>query len=169
MSAGLSAAHMVEHSILSGIVAPAIVLAWRSLPLPPLRARHPAAAWAAFVVTQWVFHLTPLLALSDDYPLLHAGEHLAFVAIGVWFWIPILAVGKRALDDPGRSLYLFFAAPAVDLVGVMLISRGELGAGVAMIAGGLPIVFAAVAVTWSWMEREQREATAMEARHVAAG
>lgn len=165
----LTAAHMVEHSILSGIVAPAIVVAWRALPLPPLRADHPIAAWTAFVVVQWVFHLTPLLAISEDYPLLHAAEHLVFIAVGVWFWIPILAVGERALDDPGRSLYLFFAAPAVDLVGVMLMSRGELGAGVAMIAGGLPIVAAAIAVTWSWMEREHREATAMEARHAAAG
>jgi cytochrome c oxidase assembly factor CtaG len=165
----LTAAHMVEHSILSGIVAPAIVLAWRALPLPPLRARHPLAAWAAFVIAQWVFHLTPLLAESEGIPVLHTAEHLAFVAIGVWFWIPILAVGERALGDPARSLYLVGAVPAIDLVGVMLMSRGEQAAGVAMIAGGMPIVVAAVAVTWSWMAREQREAKALEARHVAAG
>lgn len=164
----LTAGHMVEHSILSGVVAPAIVLAWGALGLPALRVRHPLAAWGAFIAAQWVFHLTPLLADSQGFPVLHAAEHLAFIAIGVWFWIPVLSP-NGGLGDPGRSLYLFGAAPAVDLVGVMLMSRGEQAAGVAMIAGGMPIVIAAVAVTWSWIAREHREARAMEAQRVAAG
>jgi len=44
-----------------------------------------------------------------------------------------------------------------------------------MLAGGMPIVIAAVWVTWAWIAREHREArameaaSAMEARHVATG
>ena len=158
----LTAGHMVEHSVLSGVVAPAIVLAWAALGLPRLRGRYPLVAWGAFVAAQWVFHLTPLLADSRDNAVLHTAEHLAFIAIGVWFWIPVLS-REAGLSDPGRSLYLFGAAPAIDLVGVMLISRGEPAAGVAMLAGGMPIVIAAVWVTWSWIAREHREARAMEA------
>ena len=169
MSSGLTASHMIEHSILSGIVAPAIVLAWSIVGLPALRVRRPVLAWGAFVAAQWVFHLTPLLADSAGSPVLHAAEHLAFLAVGVWFWIPILSPGGGALGDPGRSLYLFGAAPAVDLVGVMLMSRGDQAAGVAMIIGGLPIAIAAVWVTWAWIAREHREAQRMEGRGVAPG
>jgi cytochrome c oxidase assembly factor CtaG len=164
----LTAGHMVEHSVLSGIVAPAIVLAWAALGLPRLRVRYPLVAWGAFVVAQWVFHLTPLLADSQGAPVLHTAEHLVFIAIGVWFWVPVLSPGG-GLGDPGRSLYLFGAAPAVDLVGVMLISRGDEPAGVAMLAGGMPIVIAAVWVTWAWIAREHREARAIEGQRVAAG
>jgi cytochrome c oxidase assembly factor CtaG len=160
----MSAAHMVEHSLLSGVVAPAIVLAWVALRLPRPPIGHALLAWSAFVAAQWVFHLTPLLERSQDSFLLHGAEHIAFLAIGVWFWVPVLAGG---LGDPGRSLYLFTAAPAVDLVGVALMVRGDVGAGVAMLAGTLPIVVAAGIVTWRWLAREHDERAVMERVHAA--
>jgi cytochrome c oxidase assembly factor CtaG len=189
----MSPAHMVEHSALSVVVAPAIVLAWLALGLPRPRIGHPLLAWSAFVIAQWVFHLTPLLEESRSSPALHAAEHVAFLAAGVWFWAPVLgwrnqskppashlAVGGSAPDarrsnhaprlgDPQRSLYLFLATPAIDLVGAALIARGEEGAGVAMLAASMPIIAAAVAVTWQWLAREDREATMMEKAREAAG
>jgi cytochrome c oxidase assembly factor CtaG len=161
----MSAEHMVEHSLLSGVAAPAIILAWAALRLPRLPAGPPLLAWGAFVAAQWVFHLTPLLERSQDSFVLHGAEHLAFVAIGVWFWAPVIGGG---LGDPGRSLYLFTAAPVVDLVGVALMVRGDEAAGVAMLAGTLPIVIAAGIVTWRWLAREHRETSIME-RAGAAG
>jgi cytochrome c oxidase assembly factor CtaG len=161
---------MVEHSLITGVVAPLLVLASRRLrpslgPLPG----HPLWAWSAFVITQWVFHLTPLLEASEGRPLVHAAEHLAFIAVGLWFWLPVLGAApagpERRLAEPGRALYLFLAAPAVDLVGVVLMVRGEGGAGVAMLAGTLPVVAAAGIVTWQWLTAEQRRATAMERAH----
>jgi cytochrome c oxidase assembly factor CtaG len=160
----LTAGHMVEHSLLAMVVAPLAVLAWVALGLPRPRLGHPAVAWSAFVVVQWAFHLTPLLEESRGTPALHAAEHLAFLAVGVWFWVPVLGAG---LGDPGRSLYLFLAAPAVDLVGAALMVRGDEAAGVAMLAGSLPIVFAAIAVTWQWLAREDREAALLERTHGA--
>jgi cytochrome c oxidase assembly factor CtaG len=155
----LTAGHMVEHSLLAMVVAPVTVLAWMALGLPRPRLGHPAVAWSAFIVAQWVFHLTPLLDQSQGNPVLHGAEHVAFFAVGVWFWFPVLA-GR--LGDPGRSLYLFGAAPAVDLVGAALMVRGDEAAGVAMLAGSLPIVFAAIAVTWQWLSREEHEVTLLE-------
>jgi cytochrome c oxidase assembly factor CtaG len=156
--------HMVEHSVLAMVVAPMTVLAWTAVGLPRLRISRPALAWAAFVAAQWLFHLTPLLEQSQGGPVLHAAEHVAFFAVGVWFWVPVLGGG---LGGPGRSLSLFLAAPAVDLVGAALMARGDEAAGVAMLAGSLPIVVAAVAVTWQWLTREQRQTTLRERTHGA--
>jgi cytochrome c oxidase assembly factor CtaG len=155
----VTAEHMIEHSVLAMLVAPAIVLAWVRLGLPRVRLGHPAVAWVAFVAVQWVFHLTPVVEESQGAPVLHLFEHVVFVAAGVWFWVPVLGWG---LGDPGRSLYLFGAAPAIDLVGAALITRGDEAEGVAMLAGGLPVVAAAVWVTWEWLAREQRQAAESE-------
>lgn len=162
----MSAAHMIEHSVIAGVLAPILVLAWIALGLPRPRRGHPVVAWSAFVTAQWVFHLTPLLEQSQGRPLLHAAEHFAFLAVGVWFWLPVFGPG---LGDPGRSLYLFGAAPAVDLVGVALMVRGDEAAGVAMLVGTLPILLAAGIVTWRWVAREERGAVAMEGTHGTAG
>jgi cytochrome c oxidase assembly factor CtaG len=162
----MSAAHMVEHSVIAGVVAPLLVLAWRRVRRPPLPG-GPAWAWSAFVIAQWVFHLTPLLEAPRGSPVLHAAEHLAFLAVGVWFWLPVLGSGDRRLGDTGRALYLFLAPPAVDLVGVALMIRGDGAAGVAMLAGTLPIAAAAAIVTWQWLAGEERQATAMERAHGA--
>ena len=160
----LTTEHMVEHVVLSVLVAPAIVLAWRAMALPCPRLGSPVVAWSAFVIVQWSFHLTPLLEESQRSPLLNATEHLVFLAVGLWFWYPVLGAG---LGDPERSLYLFLAAPAIDVVGALLMARGDEGAGVAMLAGSLPIVVAAIAITWRWLAREQREAALLERTHAA--
>jgi cytochrome c oxidase assembly factor CtaG len=162
----MSAAHMVEHAVLAGVLAPALVLAWIALGRRRPDGGSPVLAWSAFVVVQWVFHLTPLLERVQGRPLLHAAAHVAFLVAGVWFWLPVLG---SSLGDPGRSLYLFLAAPAIDLVGVALMVRGEGAAGVAMLAGTLPIVLAAIVVTWSWLVREHRAAIHMKGTHGATG
>ena len=161
----MSAAHMVEHSAIAGLLAPLLVLAWGRLGgRAPLG--RPLWAWAAFVIVQWVFHLTPLLDATRGNPVLHGAEHVAFLLVAVWFWVPVLGAGERRLGDPERALYLFLAAPAVDLVGVALMVRGDAAAGVAMLAGTLPIVAAAAIVTWQWLADEERRA-AMERAHGA--
>jgi cytochrome c oxidase assembly factor CtaG len=164
----LTAEHMIEHSLLAMVAAPLIVIAWARVGLPRLGPGHPAVAWAAFVIAQWVFHLTPLLEASRGEPLAHAAEHLAFLAAGVWFWVPVLGRSSR-LGDPERCLYLALAAPAVDLVGAALMVRGDEGAGVAMLAGSLPIVAAAIAIAWRWLGREEREAALLERTRGTAG
>jgi cytochrome c oxidase assembly factor CtaG len=158
----LTAGHMVEHALLAMVTAPLIVLAWTLVRGPVATPGHPLIAWATFVLVQWVFHLTPLLSDTRGEPVLHSAEHVAYLAAAVWFWIPVLGAGLegrpgRGLGDPARSLYLFAAAPAIDLVGALLMVRGDEGAGVAMLAGSLPIVVVAGVLTWRWLVREEGE------------
>ncbi len=158
----LTAGHMVEHALVAMVAAPLTVVAWGIVRGPIRSPGHPLLAWSTFVAVQWVFHLTPVLSDAAGEPVLHTAEHLAYYAAGVWFWVPVLGAGLSepapgALGDPGRSLYLFAAAPAIDLVGAALMVRGDEGAGVAMLAGSLPIVVVAGALTWRWLVREEEE------------
>ena len=164
----MTAGHMAEHSVIAGVVAPLLVLAWARLrPVGPALPWGAVPAWSTFVITQWVFHLTPLLDASRDTPVLHAAEHLAFLAASLWFWLPVLGPGGARLSEPERALYLFLAAPAVDLVGVALMVRGDGGAAVAMLVGTLPIVAVAGIVTWRWLTGEERRAASIEGAHGA--
>jgi cytochrome c oxidase assembly factor CtaG len=83
------------------------------------------------------------------------------------FWLPVLAHTRHRLSDPGRCLCLFLAAPLLDLPAVGVIAAGHSAEGLAMIVGMLPLGIAAAAVTWSWINREERlagEVAAAQAR-----
>ncbi|MFF4761749.1 haloacid dehalogenase type II [Streptomyces sp. NPDC001292] len=64
--------------------------------------------------------------------------------------------GERS--DPGRCLYLFPAAPLLDLPAVGVVAAGRPADGLAMITGMLPVGITVAAVTWSWVNREERRA-----------
>ncbi|ALO91701.1 hypothetical protein SHL15_0500 [Streptomyces hygroscopicus subsp. limoneus] len=91
------------------------------------------------------------------------------LASAVLFRLPAVARTRHRLDDPGRCLYLFLAAPLLDLPAVGMVAAGRTAAGLAMIVGMLPVGIAAAAVTWSWVNREEREAPADEAAHLGGG
>ncbi|MGX4694226.1 hypothetical protein [Streptomyces sp. JNUCC 63] len=74
----------------------------------------------------------------------------------VLFWLPVLARTRHRLSDPGRCLYLFLAAPLLDLPALGVVTAGRPAEGIAMIVGMLPLGIAAAAVTWSWANREER-------------
>ena len=57
-----------------------------------------------------------------------------------------------------RSLALFFATPATDLIAVALFAQGRADEAVAMIASMLPLGLAAFAATYAWIRDEEREA-----------
>ena len=118
---------------------------------------HPAAAWSAFVGAQWAFHLGPLFPRMLEQPALDQLEHAILLATAVVFWLPV--AGRRPLrhplDGPGRTLYLFLALPATDLVGLWFMASGRVAAGTAMIAAMLPLGAAAFAATWRWVAREE--------------
>ncbi|PZS39525.1 MAG: hypothetical protein DLM62_07855 [Pseudonocardiales bacterium] len=73
------------------------------------------------------------------------------------FWAPVLGV-RRRLPDAARMLYLYTAIPLLDAPGVWLVAHGDSSGGLAMITGMLPMGLIAVAVTWSWINREERRA-----------
>ncbi len=180
--------HMIQHAIFVSVAAPLLVLAApvalalrvlhgsdREALLELIRSRpvrlitHPTVAWPLFIAVQWVVNLTPLVHVGDDQPLLHAAVHAAIFWSAVLFWLPVIGHNPiaRPLGGWERSIYLFAAAPALDLIGALLLSRGENAAAIAMLAGMLPVTFAAIAVTWSHINEEHRHAVRMEAH--AAG
>jgi hypothetical protein len=76
----------------------------------------------------------------------------------VVFWLPVLTRTRHRLSDPGRCLYLFLAAPLLDLPAVGVVAAGHPAEGLAMIVGMLPIGVTAAVVTWSWANHEERSA-----------
>ncbi|MEU0218810.1 hypothetical protein ABZ281_28585 [Streptomyces sp. NPDC006265] len=72
------------------------------------------------------------------------------------FWIPVLARTRHRLGDVGRCLYLFLAAPLLDLPAVGVIAAGHSAGGLTMIVAMLPIGVLAAALTWEWVNREER-------------
>ncbi|MEV5175475.1 hypothetical protein AB0L10_31340 [Streptomyces flaveolus] len=147
---------MAWSALLVAVVVPAAVRALRRSPL-----------WERISVPAPV--ALPLLVLTHAWAVLGdlTGPRLpggAFVteplllAAAVLFWLPVVARTRHRLDDAGRSLYLFLATPLLDLPAVAVVAAGRTAAGLAMITGMLPIGIAAAAVTWSWVNREEREA-----------
>jgi len=170
---------MAEHSLICAVAAPLLVAGAPialALRLAPYRARasmlaalrrrplrallHPLTAWLAFVAVQWGVHSAPAIDAAASSPTVHAIEHLGLLATALLFWLPV--VGRNPVPHPlrgaERTLYLFAAAPAVDLAAASLMARGEDAAGAAMLAGMLPITLAAVASAWVWLRSEQRAA-----------
>jgi hypothetical protein len=80
------------------------------------------------------------------------------LAAAVLYWLPVLARTRHRLSDPGRCLYLFLTMPLLDLPAVGVVASGRSAEGIAMILGMLPLGITAAAVTWSWVNREERQA-----------
>lgn len=139
--------------LLTSVVAPLFVLAtlrsvpWQRVPAPP------TVVLPMFVV----MHAVITIATAELRPglLADAALHLALFAGAVVFWLPVLVPGRR-MRPAGRSVYLFLAAPSLDLAAIYLIIGGNSAGGLAMIVGMLPIGLAAVGVTWRWITTEER-------------
>jgi cytochrome c oxidase assembly factor CtaG len=152
------AVHMLLHCALVAVVAPLVVL------LSPLRielhsraARFltaPVVAWSLFVGTQVALHLTGLY----EEPVWADGvTHLIYLATALLFWE--VAIGStlvpRRLSGLGPALYLLLAMPAVDLSAAWLMANGEPGAGVAMVAGMMPLGLVAALSAWRFAREEE--------------
>jgi cytochrome c oxidase assembly factor CtaG len=152
------AVHMLLHCLLVAVLAPAAVLA------SPLRidirsrvARlltAPLTAWLLFVGTQVAFHLAGLYESSG---WVDGVSHFVYLGTALLFWE--VAIGStlqpRRLTGLGPAIYLIVAMPAVDLSAAWLMTNGEPGAGVAMVAGMMPIGLAAAISAWSFARREE--------------
>lgn len=77
--------------------------------------------------------------------------------------------GRLRLRTSGRGGDRFLAAPLLDLPAVGMVAAGHTVAGLAMMVGMLPVGVAAAAVTWSWVNREEREAPADQAARLGGG
>ncbi len=135
----LLSAHMVQHLLLL-TVAPALLLighplllalralprGWRRTPALLLaRARPLGTPWVTLPVFAFVVlasHLRGFYEATLSHPLLHDGEHAAYLLAGLLLFAPLLDAdpGRRRLDGLGRLFYLLAASPSMALVGAYL-------------------------------------------------
>jgi cytochrome c oxidase assembly factor CtaG len=109
-----------------------------------------------------VAHAPGVLAADG---IAHVGVHAMLLVTAVLFWLPVLGRGPvpRPVRGPAAVLYLFLAMSAADLVAVWLMADGATTAAAVMLGTMLPVGAAALAVTWSWVTREERLARMSEA------
>jgi putative membrane protein len=193
----LLSAHMVQHLLLAFVAAPLLVagspvaLALRASRRRATRRRaaarraaalaQPLIGWAALPAVMALTHFTAVYDTAVEHPLVHAGEHAAYLLAALAFWRPVLGADpvRRRPGAVGRLLYLLLAAGPLALVGVAMQSStrpwyaayadrpGALGdqhaAGALMwVGGGLVLAVVILAVTWSAVEREHRRRLAYE-------
>ena len=130
----------------------------------------PLVAWVVFAATGWAVHFTGLFDLALRNPLVHAAEHVLFLASGLLFWLPVL--GPQPLSYPLRLLYLALAMPQNTFLALAIYSAGQPlyeaygelgrtwgptvlddqrhGGGFMWVAGDLTLVVAVLAATARW-------------------
>jgi cytochrome c oxidase assembly factor CtaG len=186
--------HMVQHMALIDIVAPLLVLAApvrlalaalparpaqrlaRAFTAAPLRwAFNPAFAWLQLAAVLYGVHFSPLYEAALENEGVHAAEHVLFLASGIVFWTPLLAVAPapHAPSYPVRLLSIFLALPMSAFLGfAFYVARyalyphyaklpgalaDQMNAGAVMwIAGGAPLFVALLWLVAEWGARERR-------------
>ena len=131
------AAHMIQHLMLILVAAPLLALGppvrlaaaiipvrvWRTVARrSAIRPGHAvvvaiSACLVHFVVV-WAWHSPRLYEWAIASPVVHALEHLSFVATAYAFWLAVL--GRRALGPGGAILVLFVAAGQGTVLGALL-------------------------------------------------
>ena len=155
----------------------------RSWPVRLLTA--PVVAWAQFALVLWVSHFSPLYEAAVRSGAVHALEHLLYVVSAVLFWSPVVGIdpSPKRLPHPARLLYLFLAMPQASFLGLAMWGtsrvlypsyQAALGpaaalddqhlAGTIMGSAGMLIMVPALGlVLLDWLQREEREATRIDA------
>ncbi len=128
----LFSAHMLQHLLLLLIVPPLLLLGIprepvrRALRRPPVRRvecvlAQPLLAWSLGVGTMWLWHLPALYNAALAHAGIHVVEHLCFLGSAATFWWPLVApVGEARLTPVAAALYLFAAAAASTILGIIL-------------------------------------------------
>jgi putative membrane protein len=178
--------HMAQHLLLAFVAAPLLVVGSPlALALRATRARRALrAAWMARPGVGWVA-LAALMALSqvprvyeavERHPLLHVGEHVAWLAAAVLFW-RVVAGADPVPHRPGptgRLLYLLLFSAPMGATGAWLMWSStawyhghsladQRNAGVLMlVGGGLALAAITVAAAWAAILREHGRQLAYE-------
>lgn len=128
----LFSAHMIQHILLIQIIPPLLLL---SLPEKPLRRflswkpagglasflGIPFVAWIIGIGTMWIWHLPALYNATLLDHNVHIAQHLTFLVAATILWWPVLSpVAERRSSNLFTMLYLFSAAIASSLLGVIL-------------------------------------------------
>jgi putative membrane protein len=203
-------AHVVQHLLLAMVAPPLILLGapvtlWLQASSRPVQERtlavlhsrlvrmisFPLVAWMLFAGTLFVLYFSPLYELSLRNVLFHDFVHFHFVAAGLLFFAPIVAIDPipHRMPHGARLLYMGLTLPvhaflalallsatnplAVDWYVVatghsvaQILSDQKLGAGIMWISGDLLSISTVAIVVLQWVRDDEREA-AREDRYVA--
>ena len=187
----LFTAHMVQHLLLILGVAPLLLagipgwlfrelLAACRLTGFVRRARHPLAAFFGFNLIFALAHIPSFYELTLSNELLHAAEHLVFIATAMLMWMPVLSPAQDIsprYPPLGQVLYLFLQTIPASLVGALLAMSGtasyatyalapritalsavedqQLAGLIMWVGGGLYFLIATGVVFFAWAAREE--------------
>jgi putative membrane protein len=211
LAGALASAHMVQHLLLTLVAAPLLALAapsaallrggpsdvrrrvspWRRRLRPAALLRRPVVAWLLAVVTLWLWHAAALYdaALAD--PLVHALEHVMFLATALLFWRVV--VGVRAVRvSPGLAVLLLFTMAVQSALLALLLTFARtpwyvgyttttrpwgieqlpdqrLAGAIMWVPAGFVYLAAALALLVGWLRRYDGEASTMEPLPAIAG
>lgn len=162
-SSAAGVAVMLAMGLTTSVVAPGTLMVLRDrVPAvwamtEPWSAMPPAPVLVWFLL--WHGGITMGMAFVGG-TLAQLGLWVALYLGGVVFYLPMLGAGST-MGGAGRSVYLFIAAPCLDLAAVLLmVVTGSQAEGLAMIVGMLPMGVAAMMVTWRWALEEEESAGA---------
>ncbi|MEO8469107.1 MAG: cytochrome c oxidase assembly protein [Chloroflexota bacterium] len=200
--------HMVQHLLLTLVAPPLLALAapitqllraaspatrQRYL-LPILHSRivgvigHPVVAWLIFAGVMWGTHFSVLFDQSLEDPLVHDLEHGLFLAAGLLFWWPLVAVdpAPRRMSYPARIAYVFLQLPQGSFLamailfaeyplyahyatlgapyGIDALADQRLAAGIMWFFGDVIFLLATLAVLAAWMRSESKSSAADDRR-----
>ncbi len=200
--------HMVQHLLLTLVGPPLMAMGApitqllravssstrRQRILPVLHSRvvlgltHPIVAWLVFTAVMWGTHFSPLFDLSLEDPVVHDLEHMAFLAAGLLFWWPLVALdpAPNRMRHPARIAYVFLQMPqnsflAVAILfaesplyphyatlgspyGILALDDQRLAAGIMWFFGDVIFLVATLAVMATWMSSESRSTEAADRR-----
>jgi cytochrome c oxidase assembly factor CtaG len=141
LSEDLLSAHMAQHLLIADLAAPLLLVGVRNpvlgfylprdvlVPLArsPLRRwfdvlKRPLVAVPVFVLVLYGWHFSVLFEAAVRYPLVHALQHMSFVAIGVLVWWSALEPKRRRLrGELWKVPYIIGARMAGMLLGMSFV------------------------------------------------
>ena len=129
----LISAHMVQHLVLSLVVAPLLIggtpgwmlrplLAVRGLGALARRVTRGPACFAIFNVVLAAWHVPALYNLALAHHAIHIVQHLTLLAASVLMWWPILSPLPELprLAYPGQMLYCFLMVIPMSVVAIYI-------------------------------------------------
>src|SRR5688572_19966274 len=129
----LFSAHMVQHLLLSLVVAPLLIAGtpgWMLRPLLGVRGLGPAMRWltrgtVCFVIFNVVlaaWHVPALYNLALEHHPVHILQHLMLLSASVLMWWPILSPLPELprLAYPGQMLYCFLMVIPMSIVAIYI-------------------------------------------------
>jgi putative membrane protein len=126
--------HMVQHVLLLDIAPIALICGLTKVILRPVTHRlqrveesagifsHPIFAIFLYVAMMWLWHVPALYDAALEHSLIHIGEHICFMSVGLLYWWHLLGPirSRHRLTEMGAVVYMLSTKLLVGLLGIGL-------------------------------------------------